>query len=95
VPRAGVFAERAADVVADQIIAEVQGRDDTAAYDGWGACYIESAADRVAKVEITFITPDGPQGGPFTPPSAELVHEKDVFGSSRIERWFGSAAAHP
>jgi sulfide:quinone oxidoreductase len=95
VPRAGVFAERAADVVADQIIAEVQGRDDTAAYDGWGACYIEFGGDRVAKVEITFITPDGPQGGPFTPPSAELVHEKDVFGSSRIERWFGSAVAHP
>ena len=94
VPRAGAFAERAADVVADQIIAELRGEDDTAAYDGWGACYIEFGSDRVAKVEVTFITPDGPQGGPFTPPSAELAREKDEFGSSRIERWFGSAVAH-
>jgi sulfide:quinone oxidoreductase len=96
VPRAGVFAERAADVVADQIIAELRGHDDTAAYDGWGACYIEFGSDRVAKVEITFITPDGrPEGGPFTPPSEELAKEKGLFGSSRIERWFGAAVAHP
>jgi sulfide:quinone oxidoreductase len=95
VPRAGVFAERAADVVADQIIAELRGDDDVASYDGWGACYIEFGGGRVGKVEITFITPDGPQGGPFTPPSTELAAEKDVFGSSRIQRWFGSAIAHP
>jgi sulfide:quinone oxidoreductase len=90
VPRAGVFAERAADVVADQIIAELRGTDDTAAYDGWGACYIEFGSDRVAKVEITFLTPDGPQGGPFTPPSEDLAHEKEAVGTTRLERWFGT-----
>jgi sulfide:quinone oxidoreductase len=95
VPRAGVFAERAADVVADQIIAELRGHEDAARFDGWGACYIEFGSGAVAKVEITFMTPDGPRGGPFTPPSLELAQEKDVFGSSRIERWFGSAVAHP
>lgn len=92
VPRAGVFAERAADVVADQIIAELRGRPDEAAYDGWGACYIEFGGGTVGKVEVTFITPDGPQGGPFTPPSQRLAAEKVEFGTSRVARWFGSVS---
>jgi sulfide:quinone oxidoreductase len=89
VPRAGVFAERAADVVADQIIAELRGRPESAAYDGWGACYIEFGGGTVGKVEVTFITPDGPQGGPFTPPSQDLARDKVEFATSRIRRWFG------
>src|SRR3954452_6823341 len=71
VPRAGVFAERAADVVADRILAEIDGRD-VAAYDGYGMCFIEFGGGRVGTVEVTFITEDGPLGGPFTAPSPDL-----------------------
>ena len=90
VPRAGVFAERAADVVADQIVARLVDGGDVSPYDGYGTCYIEFGAGTVARVEVTFITADGPKGGPFTPPSLELAREKELFGSSRRSRWFGS-----
>jgi sulfide:quinone oxidoreductase len=88
VPRAGVFAERAADVVADRILADIYGGD-PAPYDGYGMCYIEFGGGSVATVEVTFITADGPHGGPFTPPSRELAEAKRRFGTSRVERWFG------
>jgi sulfide:quinone oxidoreductase len=88
VPRAGVFAERAAGVVADQILAELRGGGDVAPYDGYGTCYIEFGGGTVGRVEVTFLTANGPRGGPFTPPSLELAKEKSLFGSSRVERWF-------
>jgi len=92
VPRAGVFAERAAGVVAEQILSGLDGRDVTP-YDGYGNCYIEFGGGAVARVEVTFLTADGVQGGPFTPPSLELAADKERFGTTRIERWFGSNAA--
>lgn len=88
VPRAGVYAETAAKVVAEQILAQLHGGDVTA-YDGYGACYIEFGGGEVAKVEVTFITESGPQGGPFSPPSRELAADKERFGTSRLQRWFG------
>jgi sulfide:quinone oxidoreductase len=90
VPRAGVFAERAGAVVAEQILAMLDGREVTP-YDGYGNCYIEFGGGTVARVEITFLTSQGVQGGPFTPPSRDLAAEKDEFGTSRIQRWFGSS----
>ncbi|HET6817675.1 MAG TPA: FAD-dependent oxidoreductase [Mycobacteriales bacterium] len=88
VPRAGVYAERAGAVVAEQILAMLDGREVTP-YDGYGACYIEFGGGTVARVEVTFITSQGVQGGPFTPPSLELAADKESFGTSRIQRWFG------
>jgi sulfide:quinone oxidoreductase len=91
VPRAGVFAERAAAVVAEQILGMVDDRE-VAPYDGYGSCFIDFGDDRVAKVEITFMTDQGVQGGPFLPPSVELGREKQEFGPTRIGRWFGPHA---
>jgi sulfide:quinone oxidoreductase len=88
VPRAGVFAERAAAVVAEQILSMLDGRDVTP-YDGYGNCYIEFGGGTVARVEVTFLTAQGVEGGPFTPPSVAVAAEKDEFGASRIQRWFG------
>jgi sulfide:quinone oxidoreductase len=88
VPRAGVFAERAGAVVAEQILSTLDGRDVTP-YDGYGNCYIEFGGGAVARVEVTFLTSQGVQGGPFTPPSLDVAAEKDEFGTSRIQRWFG------
>ena len=84
-----VYAERAASVVAEQILSMLDGRAVTP-YDGYGACYIEFGGGRVARVEVTFMTEQGVQGGPFTPPSVELAADKEEFGRSRIARWFGS-----
>lgn len=88
VPRAGVYAERAAFVVAEQILSMLDGRK-VEPYDGYGACYIEFGGGTVARVEVTFITAEGVQGGPFTPPSMAVTAEKDAFGTTRIQRWFG------
>ena len=89
VPRAGVYAERAGAVAAEHILSMLDGRD-VAAYDGYGACYIEFGGGTVARVEVTFLTSQGVQGGPFTPPSLAIAADKDAFGTTRIQRWFGS-----
>jgi sulfide:quinone oxidoreductase len=88
VPKAGVFAEGAARVVARSLIAELRDGERPGAYDGRGSCYIEFGAGRVGRVDIDFLS--GPsKTGVFNAPSSDLVAEKDEFGSSRRARWFG------
>jgi len=87
-PKAGVFSERQAAVVADRIIAAHASAELDATYDGLGVCYLEFGGDQVAKVEVTF-TPGSPPNGRFEAPSADLLADKSEFGTSRIRRWFG------
>lgn len=91
VPRAGVYAERAAAVVAEQILAKLDGRE-VALYDGYGACYIDFGGARVARVEVTFMSNEGIKGGPFSEPSLTIGREKEEAGPARIAHWFGSGA---
>ncbi|MGZ4121171.1 MAG: NAD(P)/FAD-dependent oxidoreductase, partial [Actinomycetota bacterium] len=56
VPRAGVFAERAAGTVADDIVARLHGADSAAAYDGKGQCYIEFGGGLVGAVDADFLS---------------------------------------
>jgi sulfide:quinone oxidoreductase len=88
-PKAGVFAEGAARVVADQLIARVRGEAEPPGYDGTGGCYIEFGGHQVARVDVDFFSTPGHPTGVFTPPSGEAVAEKAAFGSSRAARWFG------
>jgi sulfide:quinone oxidoreductase len=91
-PKAGVFSERQASVVAGQLIAR-HGRSGAAqTYDGKGICYIEFGHDRVARVEVTFRSGE-PPNGQFDEPSALLLADKAEFGTSRVRRWFGRAWA--
>jgi sulfide:quinone oxidoreductase len=87
VPKAGIFAERAAAAVARTIIANHRGASNPQDYDGLGACYIEFGGGRIARVDIDFLTGPEPTGT-FQAPSAALVAEKATFGSSRRARWF-------
>jgi sulfide:quinone oxidoreductase len=89
-PKAGVFAEGAARVVADIIIAEIERGVQPAAYEGAGACYIEMGEGRVGRVDVNFLGGPKPTGI-FRAPVPELVAEKAHFGASRVARWFGSA----
>jgi sulfide:quinone oxidoreductase len=86
-PKAGVFSEGQAAVVADRIIAQHRGGPD-ARYDGRGICYIEYGSDEVARVEVTFRSGEQPVGV-FGAPSLESTADKARFGSDRIRRWFG------
>ncbi|MET1050496.1 MAG: FAD-dependent oxidoreductase [Acidimicrobiales bacterium] len=86
-PKAGVFAEGQALVVADSIAAQVRGATPSAQYDGHGMCYLEFGKDQVAKVDVTFVSGQPPSGS-LDGPSADYVADKVEFGSSRIQRWF-------
>lgn len=88
VPKAGVFAEGAARVVAAAIIARLRGGQSPGPYGGLGSCYIEFGAGRVGRVDIDFLTGPKPSGV-FREPSATLMAEKREFGASRRARWFG------
>jgi sulfide:quinone oxidoreductase len=88
VPKAGVFAEGAARVVARTLIADLHGGERPGPYDGRGSCYIEFGQGRVGRVDIDFLS--GPsRTGTYNEPTAALVAEKERFGSSRRSRWFG------
>jgi sulfide:quinone oxidoreductase len=92
VPKAGVFAEGAARVVAQQLIAELRGGAPPDRYLGQGSCYVEFGDGRVGRVDIDFLS--GPEKtGTFKGPSTELAAEKELFGSSRRARWFADPAA--
>ena len=87
-PKAGVFAEGQAAVVADEIVAAHRGGAAADGYDGRGICYLEFGDDRVARVEVTFRSGEPPRGN-FDVPSLDHAADKSEFGSSRIRRWFG------
>jgi sulfide:quinone oxidoreductase len=91
VPKAGVFAEGAARVVAKALIARLRGGEEPGPYDGRGSCYIEFGEGLVGRVDIDFLS--GPERtGTFRPPSEAIVAEKKEFGASRRARWFGLTA---
>jgi len=88
VPKAGVFAEGAASVVAASLIASLRGGEQPGPYDGRGSCYIEFGGGRVARVDIDFLTGPKPTGI-FREPSPAVAADKKAFGSTRSARWFG------
>jgi sulfide:quinone oxidoreductase len=88
VPKAGVFAEGAARVVAESLIATLRGDEQPDAYAGLGSCYIEFGAGRVGRVDVDFFSGPKPTGV-FRAPSTAIAAEKHHFGSSRSARWFG------
>jgi sulfide:quinone oxidoreductase len=88
VPKAGVFSEGAARVVAAQIVARRTGGRPPAGFDGKGACYVEFGAGLVGRVDVDFLSGPKPTGT-FSEPSLLLVEEKRQFGATRRARWFG------
>ena len=87
-PKAGVFAEGQAAVVADAILARARSEQPGSQYDGHGICYMEFGHEQIGMVDVFFqagVTPHGDLIGPST----DLMAQKSHFGSSRIARWFG------
>jgi sulfide:quinone oxidoreductase len=85
--KAGVFAEAAARVVADDIAARLRGGVLERPYEGAGTCYIEFGGGLVGMVEANFL------GGPkptarLVGPSRDLAADKQEFAKTRRERWF-------
>jgi sulfide:quinone oxidoreductase len=88
VPKAGIFAESAALVVADEIAAAISGGEPPAPFEASGVCYAEFGAGLVSKVEVNFLRGEGPQAQRYEP-SREYALEKQDFGATRRARWFG------
>jgi sulfide:quinone oxidoreductase len=85
--KAGVFAEAAARVVADDIAAHLRGTELQRAYDGAGTCYIELGGGMVGMVEANFFGGPSPTAR-LVGPSRELAADKAAFAATRRERWF-------
>jgi sulfide:quinone oxidoreductase len=87
--KAGVFAEAAARVVADDITARLHGDVLQHPYEGAGNCYLEFGGGMVGMVDANFL--GGPQPtARLVGPSRELAADKKLFASTRRERWFGT-----
>ena len=88
VPKAGIFAESAAIVVADDIAAAITGGEPPAPFGGSGICYAEFGGGFVGKVEVNFLHGDAPAAKRYEP-ALEYAEEKERFGATRRARWFG------
>jgi sulfide:quinone oxidoreductase len=87
-PKAGVFSEGQAAVVADQIASRLRAGSVATTYDGHGTCYLEFGLDMVARVNVTFLSGAAPVGD-MEGPSEAIAADKEEFGTSRVRRWFG------
>ena len=90
--KAGVFAENAAGVVADDIVARLHGETLGRRYEGEGNCFTEFGSGRVAKIQANFLGGPSPVAS-IVGPSEELAAEKAEFGATRRARWFGTVPA--
>lgn len=88
-PKAGVFAEEQAKVVAAQIAAELTGRPGPAPYDGRGYCFIETGAGQATMVQGDFFAAPAP-AVQVAPPSADAYRQKVEFERVRLSAWFAS-----
>ncbi len=89
VPKAGIFAESAARVVAENIAASIAGAEPPEPYGGSGVCYAEFGGGLVSKVEVNFLSGPAAEAERYDA-SREFAAEKQAFGATRRARWFGS-----
>ena len=78
--KAGVFAENAAGVVADDIAARAPRRGLEQRYEGEGNCYLEFGGGRVGKVEANFLGGPAPTARARGPVRGSRRGEGDVRG---------------
>lgn len=85
-PKAGIFAEGMAKVVAQEIIDEVNGARPAASYDGRGYCFIEVGGRTAGYVDADFFNAAGPLLK-LEPPSSQNYEKKQEFERSRLREW--------
>ena len=90
VAKAGIFAESAARVVADDIAADITGGDPPApSHEGAGICSAQFGGGLVSKVAVNFLEWRRP-GCRTSRALARVCSRKGEFGATRRDRWFGS-----
>lgn len=84
-PKAGVFAESHAAVVAANIAALVSGSEPAARFDGAGFCFLETGAGVASMVRGNFLT--SPPQVQVAEEAAEHLQAKVRFEQDRLDRW--------
>jgi sulfide:quinone oxidoreductase len=87
-PKAGAFAESAARVVAEDIIARHTGGELEHPNEGQGHCFLEFGGGRAGRVEVNFFGGPKPEAS-LVAPSIEQAAYKEEWAAERRERWFG------
>ena len=87
-PKAGVFSEGQAAVVADAIVARHRGGTPPTLRRAAASATSSSATARWARSKSIFAAGQTPTGE-FEDPSLALMRDKAAFGAERIRRWFG------
>ncbi len=85
-PKAGVFAEGQAGVVARRIADELGGREPTAAFHGHGSCFLEVGDGRAAFARGDFYAPEAPRVR-LHPPGRHWHLAKVAFERYWLRRW--------
>lgn len=87
-PKAGVFAEAEAKVVAARIAARREGRPSSAKFSGDGFCFLEVGGGLAQLVQGEFLASPAPRVR-LTDPSPEHFEAKRAFERERLATWFG------
>lgn len=86
VPKAGVFAEGEAIAVAQNIISNIQNKNELLLFDGKGGCFIESGRDTASIIEVDMFTESKPTTK-LTDSTAKHLDEKLQFEKERLSKW--------
>jgi sulfide:quinone oxidoreductase len=86
IPKAGIFAEGEAKVVAQQIIDDITNKSNNTKFDGKGFCFMEIGNKKAGYIDADFYNEAGPTTR-LEPPSEESYQKKWDFESSKIKEW--------
>lgn len=90
-PKAGVFAEGAARIVAQAIVHQLGAGDAPGRHLGRGTCYIEFGGGRIGSVDIDFIS-GLTRTGSLNPPSVEQMDAGSCLAA--VAEHAGSGCPH-
>lgn len=86
-PKAGVFAHGQAEVIANNVSAEIKGRGKAKAWDGTGSCFLMTGGAQAAFVKGNWFTSPRPTVK-FSPPSRTSYMQRALFEKYWMTRWF-------
>lgn len=86
VPKAGVFAEGEAITVAQNIISNIQSKNELLLFDGKGGCFLESGRDTASIIEVDMFTESKPTTK-LTESTVKHLDEKLQFEKERLSKW--------
>ena len=87
VPKAGIFAEGEGITVAQNIIAKIQSKEESALFDGKGGCFIESGRDTASVIEVDMFSQSKPLTN-LTESTTDNLSKKIEFEKERLSKWF-------